>query len=109
MRWTGHVVCWGVRNSNKIVIQKPHEKRTISRWEGNINTDKQIKIFEGVDSIHLAQGGGILWARYENSGFIEDGECLDQLNDYYRHSKNSALWSYLESLYNSVCSLIYYQ
>jgi len=62
MRWAGHVTRMGeIRNSYKILIEKPEGKRPLwrprRRWEHNIRMDHREMWLKGVDWIHLPQDG----------------------------------------------------
>jgi hypothetical protein len=60
MRWMGHVTHMAeIRNSYKILVQKPEGKRPLKRpkhrWEDYIKIYLREIGLEGVDQIHLAQ------------------------------------------------------
>jgi hypothetical protein len=65
MVWARYVAPVGeIRNAYKILVGKPKEKnprvRPRRRWEDNIRIDLMEIWWEGVDWMHLAQGGGHL-------------------------------------------------
>jgi hypothetical protein len=61
MRWAGNVAYMGnMRNSYKILVSKPEEKRPVGRhrhrWKDNIKMDLKEMRLEDVESIYLAWG-----------------------------------------------------
>jgi hypothetical protein len=68
MRWERHVTHMGeMRNSYKILVRKPEEKRPFRRWprcrcEDNIQMDPRRRGWDGIGWMNLAQDRDKLWA-----------------------------------------------